>query len=100
MDKYFMYLRKSRKDIEAEMHGEGETLLRHENILTELYRKMGISDNQVTIYREIVSGESIASRPVIQQVLNLVEQGIYIGGFVVEVERLARGNTTDQRNYC
>ena len=42
MDKYFMYLRKSRKDIEAEMHGEGETLLRHENILTELYRKMGI----------------------------------------------------------
>lgn len=96
MDKYFMYLRKSRKDIEAEMHGEGETLARHEKILTDLYRSMGILDNQVTIFKEIVSGESIASRPVIQKILLLVEQQIYVGGFVVEVERLARGNTFDQ----
>ncbi len=33
---YAMYLRKSRADIEAENHGQGETLLRHENILREL----------------------------------------------------------------
>lgn len=96
MKRYFMYLRKSRKDVELELKGEGETLARHEQILTDLYQKMGIRKGQVDIFREIVSGESIASRPVIQEVLQLVEQGIYEGGFVVEVERLARGNTLDQ----
>lgn len=41
-DDYLMYLRKSRKDIETELSGEGETLKKHEKILTELSRKMGI----------------------------------------------------------
>ena len=31
---YAIYLRKSREDIEAEKYGEGETLARHEKILT------------------------------------------------------------------
>ena len=43
------------------------------------------------IYREIVSGETIASRPVMQQVLSEVEQGLWSGAFVMEIERLARG---------
>ena len=30
---YFVYLRKSRADREAEAHGEGETLLRHKQML-------------------------------------------------------------------
>ena len=30
---YFAYLRKSRADREAEAHGEGETLLRHKQML-------------------------------------------------------------------
>lgn len=30
---YCIYLRKSRADREAEQHGEGETLARHEKIL-------------------------------------------------------------------
>lgn len=96
MNRYFMYLRKSRKDEEAEAHGEGETLARHEHILTELYKRMGISGEQVDIFKEIVSGETISARPVIQQVLDLVNNGIYEGGFVYEVERLARGDTIDQ----
>ncbi len=96
MNRYFMYLRKSRKDEEAEAHGEGETLARHEHILTQLYEKMKISEDQVDVFREIVSGETIASRPVIQQVLSLVNEGVYSGGFVYEVERLARGDTIDQ----
>ena len=33
-EEYFMYLRKSRKDRDAEMRGEGETLARHEKLLT------------------------------------------------------------------
>ena len=36
MDKYAIYLRKSRADLEAEKLGEGETLARHKKILTEL----------------------------------------------------------------
>ena len=33
---YALYLRKSRADLEAEAHGEGDTLARHEHILMEL----------------------------------------------------------------
>ena len=29
MEQYLIYLRKSRSDLEAEAHGEGETLSRH-----------------------------------------------------------------------
>jgi site-specific DNA recombinase len=93
---YCMYLRKSRADLEAEARGEGETLARHERILLELARKMNIHIPPEAIYKEIVSGETIASRPVMQQVLSEVEQGIWTGAFVMEVERLARGDTIDQ----
>lgn len=91
---YCIYLRKSRKDMEAEQHGEGETLARHEQTLLVLAKKMGLIIG--AIYREIVSGETIASRPVVQQVLHEVEQGIWEGVLVMEVERLARGDTIDQ----
>ena len=36
---YCIYLRKSRKDLEAEQHGEGETLTRHERALLSLAKK-------------------------------------------------------------
>lgn len=89
-----MYLRKSRADLEAEAHGEGETLKRHEKILFDLAKKMGL--NITKIYREIVSGETISARPVMQQLLTDIENGMWEGVFVVEVERLARGDTIDQ----
>ncbi len=91
---YCIYLRKSRSDIEAESRGEGETLARHENILLGLAKKMKISITQ--IHREIVSGETISSRPVMQQLLSEVEKGLWTGVLVMEVERLARGDTMDQ----
>lgn len=91
---YCMYLRKSRADIEAETRGEGETLARHKKILLDLARKMKI--NITKIYSEVVSGENIASRPVMQQLLYDVEQGMWSGVLVMEVERLARGDTIDQ----
>lgn len=94
MEYYCMYLRKSRKDLEAEQHGQGETLSRHERILTDLANSMNIKITK--IYREIVSGDSIASRPVMQQLLNDIENGLWTGVLVVEVERLARGDTIDQ----
>ena len=60
-EEYCMYLRKSRVDIEAEAHGEGETLARHEKLLLEVARRDRLNVTQ--IYREVVSGETIASRP-------------------------------------
>ena len=91
---YCLYLRKSRADLEAEAKGEGETLARHEKALIELGQRQKLNITQ--IYREIVSGETIAARPVMQQLLSDVEQGIWEGVLVMEVERLARGDTIDQ----
>ena len=42
LDVYALYLRKSRADMEAEKLGEGETLTRHKNILTELAARKGL----------------------------------------------------------
>lgn len=94
MKYYAAYLRKSRKDMEAESHGEGKTLARHEKRLKDYANSIGIKINK--FYREVVSGETISSRPVMQQLLTDVENGLWTGVLVVEVERLARGNTLDQ----
>lgn len=91
---YSIYLRKSREDLEAELHGEGDTLLRHERRLMDLAKKMNLNIGQV--YREIVSGESIDARPEVKKLIHDVEQGKWKGVLVVEVERLARGDTLDQ----
>lgn len=91
---YCLYLRKSRADAEAEARGEGETLARHEKILMDLAKRMNL--NVTHIYREIVSGETIAARPEMQKLLQAVEQCVWSGVLVVEVERLARGDTIDQ----
>lgn len=95
-DKYAMYLRKSRADVELEALGEGETLARHQAMLEALAAKHSISTDQITIYREVVSGDSIDERPEMQRLLSDVYAREYKGVLVVEVERLARGNTKDQ----
>lgn len=91
---YCLYLRKSRADVEAEARGEGETLARHQNILLELATKLQL--NVTEIYKEIVSGETLSARPVMQQMLQEVEQGKWAGVLVMEIERLARGDTIEQ----
>lgn len=91
---YAIYLRKSRADVEAEALGEMETLARHEKILTELAKRQGL--NVVAKYKEIVSGESIDDRPQMQRLLEDVYKKKYKGVLVMEVERLARGDTRDQ----
>lgn len=91
---YCAYLRKSRSDRDAELRGEEETLKRHRRILTELSERMGIHISQW--YCEVVSGDTIADRPEVQKLLSDVEAELWNGVLVVEVERLARGNTKDQ----
>lgn len=94
MDEYAIYLRKSRKDLELESMGEGETLARHKNALLELAKKKELKITK--IYEEMVSGESIEDRPQVQELLDEVTAGKYRGVLVMEIERLARGNTRDQ----
>lgn len=91
---YFMYLRKSRKDEELANQNNEETLKRHERTLFELAHRMGITVDKV--YREVVSGDTISARPMMQELLNDIEDGLCDGVLVMEIERLARGNTRDQ----
>lgn len=94
MQSYAIYLRKSRADIEAEAKGEGETLARHHAQLMELARRRDL--NVTRIYKEIVSGENIAARPQMQLLLADISENKYDGVIVMEIERLARGDTIDQ----
>lgn len=93
---YAMYLRKSRIDLELEAMGEGETLARHRKMLFDLATKHEILPDQIVIYHELVSGDSISERPEMQRLLDDVCQRKYKAVLVVEIERLARGNTKDQ----
>ena len=94
MEQYAKYLRKSRFDRDyAELSVE-ETLKRHEAILDRLAQERGY--HVARTYYEVVSGESIAARPMIRQLLEEVNAGMYAGVLVVDVERLARGNSADQ----
>ena len=95
-DMYAMYLRKSRADLELEAMGEGETLAKHKAMLFKLAAKYDIHPDQIVIYQEIVSGESLQDRPEALRLLDDVYARKYKGVLVVEVERLARGNTKDQ----
>lgn len=94
--KYAMYLRKSRADLELEAISKEETLARHKAMLYALAERNGIAPSQITIYHEIVSGESLDDRPEALRLLADVYKGKYAGVLVAEIERLARGNTKDQ----
>lgn len=85
-----IYLRKSRDDLEL----KEETLARHEKMLFDLCKRQKL--NIIKIYKEIVSGESIANRPQMQMLLDDVAAGLYNGVVCMEIERLSRGNQMDQ----
>ena len=90
--KVAIYLRKSRLDLELE--GQEETLARHERILIDYCNRNNL--DIAKIYKEVVSGEDIENRPIVQQLLRDVQEGLYEGVVVVELERLSRGNQIDQ----
>lgn len=86
-----IYLRKSREEIEESRE---ETLARHERILFDYCNKNNLIIKK--IYKEVVSGESIANRPQMQLLLEDVRNELYDGVVIVELERLSRGNQVDQ----
>lgn len=91
---YCAYLRKSRRDMELEALGQGETLARHEKALADLAQRLGVNISRW--YREIVSGETIQERPQARQLLSDVGTGLWDGVLVMDVDRLARGDSIDQ----
>ena len=91
---YCAYLRKSRRDVELEAMGQGETLARHEKQLNDLARRLGVRIAQT--YREIVSGDTIAERPEVQRLLTDVNAGMWDGVLAVDVDRFGRGDSIDQ----
>ncbi|WP_099190808.1 recombinase family protein [Tepidibacter mesophilus] len=77
-----IYLRKSR--------GDDMTVLdNHKLELVEYANKNGWKYN---VFEEVVSGERLANRPKMQKVLDLIEQGLYDGILVMDIDRLTRGN--------
>ena len=91
---YCIYLRKSREDKELEKYNNTDTLDRHRKTLLEFAKYHNIEVGH--IYEEIVSGETIAERKEMQKLLKDVENHKWSGVLVMEIERLARGDTADQ----
>lgn len=89
-----IYLRKSRQDDQAET--VEEVLAKHETILQEYCeREFGGRVPEENIYREVVSGESIAAREEVRKVLARIEDPTITGVVVVEPSRLSRGDLAD-----
>lgn len=94
LDHVIMYLRKSRSD-NAELSLQ-EVLARHERQLQEFADKeYGAPIPESQIYREVVSGETIADRPVMRAIMSFLETGLVQGVLVVEPQRLSRGDMED-----
>jgi DNA invertase Pin-like site-specific DNA recombinase len=81
-----IYLRKSRGD-------EDTALDKHKLVLRELC----LNNNWKYVeYEEIVSGDSISMRPIFTKLLTDIESGIYDACCVMDIDRLGRGNQSDQ----
>ena len=72
--KVCIYLRKSRQDEELEKKGQYDTLAKHRKELLETAKAMHL--DIVDIKQELVSGDTIASRPKMIELLEEVKQGM------------------------
>lgn len=101
-----MYLRKSRLDTDYDEISVEETLSRHRQILDRFCKDKKL--NVVEVLEEVVSGESLAARPKMLRLLELVGTGMYAGVICMDIERLSRGSSMEagyimqvlQTNYC
>ncbi|MCL2081866.1 MAG: recombinase family protein [Oscillospiraceae bacterium] len=84
-----MYLRKSRAEENEPIQ---ETLKRHKKILTSFSIEQSIEI--IAVYEEVVSGDSLFSRP---QILKLLEEAErYQAVLCIDIDRLGRGNMKEQ----
>lgn len=80
------YLRKSQGESE-------EDLERHKGVIIEICEKYNWN---YVIYPEIVSGDTIANRPKMLELLDDVQEEMYDAVFVFDYDRLGRGSGADQ----
>ncbi len=93
-EEILLYLRKSRTD-DPTLDVE-EILSRHETILDEYAeRTWGRRISEDNKMREIVSGETIDSRPELLRILKMIESPKIKGVLLVEVQRLGRPDLED-----
>lgn len=92
--KVCVYLRKSRADRDHQEMPLEEVLNRHEAMLLEFAEKTKL--DVLGIKKEVVSGESLARRPEMLQLLDEVEEGLYDAVLVKDFDRLGRGSMMEQ----
>ena len=93
-EELLVYLRKSRTD-DPLMTVE-EVLEKHRKILNDwCMRVLGELVPEENVYKELVSGETIAARDEFQKVLRLIEQPRYKAVLVVDCSRLGRPDLED-----
>lgn len=90
MAQYIEYLRKSQLDRDYEDLTVEETLQRHRAILGDFIRNQRL--NVTVVLEEVVSGESLPSRPKMLELLDLVNTGEYDGVVCMDIDRLSRGS--------
>lgn len=91
-----IYLRKSREDVEYEKKSNDyDTLLRHRMRLLSYANELNLKIDSKNIYEEVVSGDSISERPIIQKLLLDIETK-FDAVLVIDVQRLTRGGYSDQ----
>lgn len=94
--RYCAYLRKSRADEVREKVEMGyDALAHHRRALEDLAFRMGVEVAR-WYSDEIKSGDSIADRPQMSELLRDVADGAWDGVLCMEVERLTRGDMVDQ----
>ncbi len=86
-----IYLRKSRSEENMAIE---EVLRKHKTTLLAFAQKEGY--NILDIKEEVVSGESIARRPKMLELLEEVEDDKYDAVLVMDIDRLGRGNMREQ----
>lgn len=87
-----LYLRKSRAE---ENSDPVETLARHKKILLEYAKKQRLT--VLKIYEEgVMSGDSLMTRPQMQQLLSDISAGDYDAVLCMDIDRLGRGDMQDQ----
>jgi DNA invertase Pin-like site-specific DNA recombinase len=95
-DEIFIYLRKSRAD--DPLLSVEEVLAKHEQMLDD-WMERNLPDAgripEKNRYREVVSGETIDSRPRVQELLRQVESPRAKAVLIVEPQRLSRGDLED-----
>lgn len=86
-----VYIRKSRPDHPRD--SEEETLLRQKEILLDYAREQKLTVGKV--YEEVVSGESLAARPQVLQLLEDIKAGQFDAVLCKDIDRLSRGDFED-----